>query len=65
MSDYTIHKDKERTARYLARRKNEQWDNPLTALFYATNLLWNKPTLTKNIRDTNNKFTNVSIKSKR
>jgi len=38
MSDYTIHKDKERKERFLARhRKNEEWDNPLTASFYASN----------------------------
>jgi hypothetical protein len=32
MSDYTIHKDKERRQRYLDRhRKNERWDKPMTA----------------------------------
>lgn len=62
-SDMTQHKNEERKNRYLARhKKHEQWDNPLTASFYATNLLWNKPTLTKSIRDTNNKFKNVHIK---
>ena len=62
-SDYTIHKDKDRKERYLARhRKNEQWDNPLTASFYATNLIWNKPTLTESIKDTNNRFKNIHIK---
>ncbi len=62
-SDYTIHNDKERKERYLARhRKNEQWDNPLTASFYATNLLWNKPTLTESIKDTNSRFKNIHIK---
>ncbi len=65
-SDYTIHKDKERKERYLARhRKNEQWDNPLTASFYATNLLWNKPTLIESIKDTNNRFKNIHIKLSR
>ena len=44
-SDFTQHKDEDRKKRYLARhKKNEQWDNPLTASFYATNILWNKPT---------------------
>ena len=43
--DFTKHKDKERKERYLARRKKgESWNNPLTASFYATNLLWSKPT---------------------
>ena len=63
MSDYTKHKDKERKERYLARhRKNEQWDNPLTASFYATNILWNKSTITESIKDTNRRFKNVNIK---
>ena len=63
MSDYTKHKDKERKERYLARHKNnEQWNNPLTAGFYATNILWNKPTITESIRDTNRRFKNINIK---
>ena len=62
-SDYTKHKDKERKERYLARHKNnEQWNNPLTAGFYATNILWNKPTITESIRDTNRRFKNINIK---
>ena len=66
MSDFTKHKDKERKERYLARhKKNETPNNPLTASFYATNILWNKPTLTESIRDTNNKFKNVNIKLSR
>ena len=53
MSDYTKHKDKERKERYLARHKNnEQWNNPLTAGFYATNI----------IRDTNRRFKNINVK---
>ena len=63
MSDYTKHKDKERKERYLARHKNnEQWNNPLTAGFYATNILWNKPTLAESIKDTNRRFKNINIK---
>ena len=62
-SDYTKHKDKERKERYLARHENnEQWNNPLTAGFYATNILWNKPTITESIRDTNRRFKNINIK---
>ena len=61
--DYTTHKDKERKEKYLARhRKHEQWNNPLTASFYATNTLWNKPTITESIRDTNKRFPNIHIK---
>ena len=62
-SDYTIHKDEERKKRYLDRhRKNENWNSPLTAAFYSTNILWNKPTITESIRDTNRRFKNINIK---
>ena len=62
MSDFTIHKDTERKHRYLQRHsKNEDWNNPLTAAFYATNLLWNKETLAESIRDTNRRFKNINI----
>ena len=60
--DFTIHKNEERKERYLARhRKNEQWNNPLTASFYATNILWNKPTITESIRDTNRRFKDIHV----
>ena len=62
MSDYTIHKDDERKKRYIDRgRKNEQWNNPLTAGFWSKNILWNKKTLSESIQNTNNKY-NVNIK---
>ena len=63
MSDFTIHKDPERKERYLQRHKGmgEDWSNPLTAGFYATNLLWNKPSLAESIRDTNSRFKNINI----
>ena len=63
MSDFTIHKDPERKQRYLQRHKGmgEDWSNPLTAGFYATNILWNKPTITESIRDTNRRFPNLNI----
>ena len=63
MSDFTIHKDTERKERYLQRHKGmgEDWSNPLTAGFYATNILWNKPTITESIRDTNRRFKNINI----
>ena len=60
--DFTIHKDPMRKNRYLDRHsKNEDWHNPLTAGFYATNILWNKPSLTESIRDTNRRFPNLNI----
>ena len=61
-SDFTIHKDTERKNRYLDRHsKNEDWNNPLTAGFYARHILWNKPTITESIRDTNRRFHNRNI----
>ena len=65
-SDFTIHKDKERKNRYINRhKKNENWNNPLTAGFYAKNLLWNEPTLNESIKDTNRRYKNINIKLKR
>ena len=43
--DFTTHKDPERKARYLARHKNENWDDPETAGFWAQHLLWDKDTI--------------------
>ena len=61
-SDFTQHKNLLRKERYLQRHsKNEDWNNPLTAAFYATNILWNKPTITESIRDTNRRFPNLNI----
>ena len=63
--DYTTHKDPERKQRYLKRhKKNENPNDHNTASFYATNILWNKPTLTESIKDTNNRFKNINIKLK-
>ena len=56
-SDFTQHKDTKRKDRYLNRhKKNENWNDPLTAGFYATNLLWNQPTIKSSIAETNKKF---------
>ena len=66
LSDYTIHKDKDRKNRYLERhKKRENWNDPLTAGFYAKNILWNKTTLNESIKDTNSRFKNIEIKFKR
>ena len=63
--DYRTHKDPERKQRYLKRhKKNENPNDHNTASFYATNLLWNMPTLTGSIKDTNKKFKNINIKLK-
>ena len=61
--DFTIHKDPERKKAYLARHKHDKTSNPLYAGFYASNLLWNKPTLRESIKNTNDKY-NVNIKLK-
>ena len=61
--DFTLHKDDKRKKSYLSRHKHDKVNNPNFAGFYATNLLWNKPTLKESIVDTNRKF-NVNIKLK-
>ena len=55
--DFTTHKNEERKERYLKRhRKNEDWDDPLSAGFYARWLLWNKETLQDSLKDMNDRF---------
>ena len=57
MSDFTKHKDPERKERYLKRhKKNENWNNPLTAGALSRWILWNKPTLKASIEDFENRF---------
>lgn len=57
MSDYTLHKDKARRDRYDARhRRNEYWNDPLTAGSLSKWILWNKPTKAESIRDFKKKF---------
>ena len=61
-SDFTIHKDPGRKQRYIDRHsKNEDWNDPLTAGFYSRWILWNKPTITESVRDTNRRFPNLNI----
>ena len=57
MSDYTIHKDKERKERYLDRhRKRENWNDYMTAGSLSRWILWNKPTLKASIADYKKRF---------
>ena len=49
--DFTTHKDPVRKASYLARHRNENWDDPETAGFWARWILWNKKTIGASIRD--------------
>ena len=61
-SDFTLHKDPERKARYINRhKKNERWDDPTTAGFYSRWVLWNQPTLQKSVNDLNKKYKSVNF----
>lgn len=55
--DFTTHKDPERRERYLLRHQaRENSDDPQTAAFWATHILWNKKTIAASIRDTASRF---------
>jgi hypothetical protein len=57
MEDFTLHKDPERKKRYIARhRKNEDWNNPVTAGSLSRYILWNKLTLKDSIADYKRRF---------
>lgn len=57
MSDFTIHKDVARRERYFTRhRRNENWDNPLTAGSLSRYILWNKPSLRASVSDFRARF---------
>lgn len=58
-SDYTKHRNATRKQKYIDRhKKRENWNKSgiNTAGFWSRWLLWNKPTLTSSIRDTEKKF---------
>lgn len=55
--DYTIHKDKNRRASYIARHRiNENWKDFKTAGFYSRWVTWNKKTLESSIKDLNRRY---------
>ena len=57
MSDYTIHKDKDRKKRYIKRHStNEDWDNPISAGSLSRWILWNKTSLRESISHYKKKF---------
>lgn len=57
MSDYTLHKDPERKKRYLSRhKKNENWNDPISAGSLSRWVLWNKKTLRSSIADYKKRF---------
>lgn len=52
MTDYTQHKEEKRMKRYLNRhRKNENWNDPLTAGALSRWILWNKPDFKASFKD--------------
>jgi hypothetical protein len=62
--DYTQHGDPKRKALYIQRhKKNEDWNNPLTAGWWSRYLLWEKPTLTEAIKDIKKRFGIIVIHS--
>lgn len=58
MSDFTINKDPERKTRYLKRHRGmgEDYTNIYSPGALAKYILWNKPTISASIKDTNEKF---------
>ena len=57
MSDYTIHNDDDRKKRYLDRhRKNEKWNDYMTAGALSRWILWNKKNLKSSILDYKKRF---------
>ena len=64
MNDYTITGDDEAKERYIKRHKaRERWDT-LSPGMLSRFLLWNLPTLTASIKDTNKRFNNIKIINK-
>jgi hypothetical protein len=56
-SDFTLHKDEDRKKRYLDRhRKNENWNDPVTAGSLSRWILWNKKSLRASIADYKRRF---------
>lgn len=57
MDDYTKTRDKDQRSRYLKRhRRNENWNNPMTAGALSRWVLWNKETRSASINDYKRRF---------
>ena len=66
-SDMTQHKNEQRKNNYIQRHaKREDWtaSGYDTAGWMSRYILWNKPTITESIKDTNSRFKNLNIKLK-
>lgn len=60
-SDYTIHRDKARRERYIARHAaREDWNNPCSAGALSRWILWNKETVDASLKDFAQRF-NISL----
>ena len=52
MSDYTIHKDKERRERYISRHKKDlRTNDPMKPGYLSMYILWNKPSVKASLAD--------------
>ena len=52
MSDYTIHKDRERRERYISRHKKDlKTNDPMKPGYLSMFILWNKPSLSASLAD--------------
>ena len=57
MDDYTKTRDKDQRSRYLKRhRRNENWNNPVSAGALSRWVLWNKETRSASINDYKRRF---------
>ncbi len=57
MEDFTIHKDEKRKELYLKRhKKNEDWNDPMTAGALSRWILWNLPDFKDSVADFKKRF---------
>ena len=57
MDDFTKTGDIEQKSRYIQRHKDrENWNDPLTAGFWAKHILWNKTSIQSSLADTKRQF---------
>jgi hypothetical protein len=57
MDDYTKTGDVQQKSRYIERHKDkENWNDPLTAGFWAKHILWNKTTVQASLAETKRQY---------